>query len=116
MSTETSTTYPASAAAKQALHDDLTAHVSDEFEREVARIARDLRSMANRLDQVKAPRPGGENPGFGLVAASVISDVSNMLPNLGLSMLVTVAAQADTAILRSRAARAAEAHDSGTGA
>lgn len=112
MSTDTSTP----AAVNTAFHEDLVAHVSAEFEREVARIANDLRSMAERLDQVKPPTGASENPGFGLVAASVVSDISNMLPNLGLSMLVSSAAQADTAILRSRAARAAESARAGEGA
>lgn len=79
-------------------------HVSREFERKVADIASDLREMADRLDHVKAPQSGAVDPGFGTLAASVTRDLMNMLPNLGISMLVNVAAQADTTILRTRKA------------
>lgn len=81
---------------------DMHAFTARQFEGKVASIANDLREMADRLDHVKAPESGREDPGFGAVAASVTRDLMNLLPNLGISMLVNVAAQADTAILRSR--------------
>lgn len=86
---------------------DLHQYVSNEFLRALAGVSSDLRTLADAIDRVTPPAPNQDNPGFGKLAASVTSDVMNVLPNLGLSWVITAAQQADTTLLRLRV-RAAE--------
>lgn len=76
--------------------------VAKEYVRTVRNVVRDLRSMADRLDRVTAPKPDQQNPMFGIGAAVAISDLMNGINGLGIDAIVRAAAEADTALLRAR--------------
>lgn len=100
------------AAAEPQHHDDAEVHaiLVGEFDRRVASLVSDLRRLADHIERTAtAPAPHRPNPGFAEKAAKVTADVMNALPNLGLSGLTNLASQADVALLRSRAERAASA-------
>lgn len=82
---------------------------AERFEDIVGSVVSDLRALADRIEAMRAPSPHQADPGFGDVAARLTREVMSALPNLGLSAVVHVAAQADTALLRDRLARSAPA-------
>jgi hypothetical protein len=70
--------------------------------RKIRAMADDLRRTAAQLDNiaVDAERPGGLPNPYQFAAGRVTSEISNMLPNLGLSGLISYAADADVARVR----------------
>lgn len=82
---------------------DLFQMVVNDYERQIEGIVQELRRTADRIEAQRTPPPNQKNPGFGNAASMVVSDLTNLFPNLGMSGLVRAAAAADVALLHERA-------------
>lgn len=82
---------------------DLFQMLTNDYERQIANIVGELRRTADRIERLVTPGPNQKNPGFGNAASMVVSDITNLIPNLGMSGLVRAAAAADVALLHERA-------------
>lgn len=99
-------------------HQDMSAdiafdhdHMARDFERVVGNLVRELRAVANRVEQITAPPANQEHPGFSERANDVVTAIGNMMPNLGLSNVLRAAAQADTALLEMRLRRSVDENE-----